>query len=197
MRIKDLFLKLKNIFIYREVLLSSSRTFILGILIKKKIILPNKEETFFIGIKVKEKQKNITKAFTSTLKGKRFVYFCFHSGEFFYFLLTLKKNFILYKDIIVLSNFSYLKQVFDIFNFDKKWVDEHFMTVSEFYPSLAFFCSESGKIINKIQIDHCKGWKVNGVLQVRDGKYKHISEIIPSLLPGNHKFDYRDCPHFI
>ncbi len=147
-----------------ETLITAKRYFFLGINFYKKIIKPDIEKNYILGIKVYTKKKDIITPLLQYAQNSEFLYVCFHTGDFYYLCEIIKDNFERFKDVKILSNFEYLKQVLELFDIDKEWIKNNFIKVPQFYPSTVLWCDKDGKIIKKIEIDHNKGWCIDNIL---------------------------------
>lgn len=157
-----------------ETLVSAKRYFLLGINFYKKIIKPDIEKDYILGIKVYTKKKDIITPLLQYTQGSEFIYFCFHTGEFYYLCKIIKDNFERFKDVKILSNFGYLKQVLRLFDIDEQWIENHFIKVANFYFSTALWCDKDGKIVNKLELDHNNGWILNGVKCLKQNQYNLV-----------------------
>lgn len=167
----------------KEIFISSKTYFLLGFMFKKTYIKPDNIKTYFLGIKVKDKKIDIISKIRQYTKNKDFIYYCFHTGDFYYLIQILKNQKDKFNNTVIITNFKELKQVLYLFDFDKKWIDEHFIVVPElFYFSLALYCDKNGKVLSKMELDHEKGWIVNGILQKEKRSYFPINKVIHNFL---------------
>lgn len=167
----------------KEKFISSKSYYFLGVLFLKKKIKPHKQITYILGIKVLEKRIDIISKIRPYANGKDFIYYCFHTGDFYYLCQIIKANMHKFKDTVIITNFSSLKQVLYLFDFEEKWINDHFIVVPDlWYFSYAIYCKSDGSVISQMELDHEKGWIVNGRLQKNKNKYLPINKIIQNFM---------------
>lgn len=169
--------------IRKEKFISSQHYFILRFRVAKKIIRPDYINTYIIGFKIHEKKIDVIKKILPYAKNKDFIYFCMHSGEFYYLCNIIKIHFEEFKDTVIITNFGYNRQVFELLDFEKQWLDEHFIVVPQLWLfSLGVWCKADGTLLSKVELSHEKGWIVNGKLQKKGKNYFSVAECISHFL---------------
>jgi len=178
---------LNKITIYKkEKFISCKAYYILGFMFLKKRIKPNRQTTYLFGLKIKDKKFNLVPKILPYANGKDFIYYCFHTGDFYYLCQIIKVNMDKFKNTVIITNFKELKQVLYLFDFNEDWINEHFVVVPKlWYFSYALHCKSDGSIISEMELDHEKGWIVNGKLQKENGKYLPINRVIQNFIGIN------------
>lgn len=166
----------------KEKFISSKSYYLFGVLFYKKKIKSDGYEIHLFNKKIYSKKYNVVKKIRPYAKNKDFIYFCFHSGDFYYLCSLIKNNFDKFKDTVIITNFGYAKLVFEMLDFDADWVETHFVVVPNLWLwSLGLWCKADGTIISKVQLDHETGWIVNNKKQKRK-EYLTIAETIKNFL---------------
>ena len=175
-------------FFKKEKFLSCKAYYLFNYLYFKKKIFADGFELYLFGQKIFKKRFDVIKRIIPHAKGKDFIYFCMHSGDFYYLCSIIKNNFEKYKDTVIITNFKYARLVFEQLNFDKEWLDKYFVVVPDLWLwSLCLWCKADGSIISKAQLDHQLGWFVNGKIQ-KGKEYYSIADTIKNFL---HEEDFK------
>lgn len=179
--------KLFGFSIYKKLKLFSSKSYyIFNILYYQKFISLVRIEKYLFGIKISDKRINLTDRILPHAKGKDFIYFSIHSGEFYYTCAYIKQNFEKFKDTVIITNLPYIKMVFELFDFDQYWLNEHFILVPELWIwSYGVWAKANGEIISEAELSHHKGWIVNNKLQKDKNGYFPIKKVISNFLGVN------------
>lgn len=171
----------------KEKFLSSHHYFVWKIRVAKKILRPDYTKTYILGVKVREQKIDVVSKILPYAGGKDFIYFCMHTGDFYYLCKVIKVCFEEFKDTVIITNFGYNRQVFNLFGFPEDWLSEHLVIVPKLWLfSLGLWCRADGTVLSKVELSHEKGWIVNGKIQKKAGRYFPVSECIAHFLHKEH-----------
>lgn len=166
----------------KEKFISSKSYYLFNILFYKKKIKSDGYELLLFNQKIYSKMYNIIDKIKPYANNKDFIYFCFHSGDFYYLCSLIKNNFNKFKDTVIITNFGYAKLVFEMLDFESDWIESHFIVVPKLWLwSLGLWCKADGTILSKVQLDHEQGWLINDKMQKRK-EYFTIAEITKNFL---------------
>lgn len=166
----------------KEKFLSCNAYYLFNYLYFKKKRFADGYELHLFGQKILKKRLDVINRIKPHAKGKDFIYFCMHSGDFYYLCSLIKNNFEKYKDTVIITNFKYARLVFEQLDFNKEWLNEYFVVVPNLWLwSLCLWCKADGTVISKAQIDHQFGWFINDKIQ-KNKEYFTIADNIKDFL---------------
>lgn len=164
----------------KEVLFSSKSYFLFNHLFYQKRIQANYINYYLFSKRIRRIDRNILKEILGYMGGgsKDFIYFCFHSGEVYYLLKFIKRNYEKFKNTTLIFNFNH-QNVIERLDFDLNQVNIIYAPKLYFFSYAIWY--KNGKVISECILEHFDGWIVNNKIQ-KDECYLNIKQIIENFL---------------